>query len=49
MHMYSNQNRGLFGANSPICQQCQNYFLSPPKKNKEKKKKNSTIKRKKII
>lgn len=43
MHMYSNQNRGLFGANSPICQQFQNYFLSPPKK----KQKKSTIKKKK--
>lgn len=39
MHMYSNQNRGLFGANSPICQQFQNYFLSPPKKNQKENKK----------
>lgn len=44
MHMYSNQNRGLFGANSPICQQFQNYFLSPPKKKQKQKK--STIKKK---
>lgn len=46
MHMYSNQNRGLFGANSPICQQFQNYFLSPPKKEK-KEKKNPQSKKKK--
>lgn len=46
--MYSNQNRGLFGANSPICQQFQNYFLYPPKKKTKIKKQNHNQKKKKI-
>lgn len=46
--MYSNQNRGLFGANSPICQQFQNYFLYPPKKKTKIKKQNHNQKKKKL-